>query len=196
MDQTGDGRDADSGCEAAFEDDSARRITKKEHQTVTVRKSQQPGENVNKQQLISSLHWGEFVGKLRNLWTKTKTKTTIKSVKKDTDSDSKCATSKDKGQEGKMMTYRVTKFVGGSILKSASSSALLAASSTTPAAIRRLHVSTPANNAESTQQPEDLIVDYLDGDRSGIVVFGLNRPAVSFFFDKEKYPLQIVNLGL
>ena len=27
------------------------------------------------------------------------------------------------------------------------------------------------------QEQQDLIVDYLDGDKSGIVVFGLNRPA-------------------
>ena len=30
-----------------------------------------------------------------------------------------------------------------------------------------------------TEQTEDLVVDYLDGDNAGVVVFGLNRPKVS-----------------
>ena len=32
---------------------------------------------------------------------------------------------------------------------------------------------------------QDLIVDYLDGDKSGIVVFGLNRPAAKNSFSKN-----------
>lgn len=32
---------------------------------------------------------------------------------------------------------------------------------------------------------DDLVVDYLDGDRSGIVVFGLNRPAAKNSFSKN-----------
>ena len=35
--------------------------------------------------------------------------------------------------------------------------------------VRKLH------NVEAGKDKEDLVVDYLDGDRSGIVVFGLNR---------------------
>ena len=31
------------------------------------------------------------------------------------------------------------------------------------------------NKSETGSDKEDLVVDYLDGDRSGIVVFGLNR---------------------
>ena len=35
------------------------------------------------------------------------------------------------------------------------------------------------------QVQQDLIVDYLDGDKSGIVVFGLNRPAAKNSFSKN-----------
>ena len=32
--------------------------------------------------------------------------------------------------------------------------------------------------ADASTTKQDLLVDYLDGDNSGVVVFGLNRPAV------------------
>merc|ERR1712038_501671 len=49
--------------------------------------------------------------------------------------------------------------------------------STTQLTIRR-YSSSPQDSAASgeTEQTEDLVVDYLDGDNAGVVVFGLNRP--------------------
>ena len=38
---------------------------------------------------------------------------------------------------------------------------------------------------DATKKPDDLIVDYLDGNRSGIVVFGLNRPVAKNSFSKN-----------
>ena len=45
--------------------------------------------------------------------------------------------------------------------------------------------STRKLNPEGQVQQQDLIVDYLDGDKSGIVVFGLNRPAAKNSFSKN-----------
>merc|ERR1712029_333188 len=38
---------------------------------------------------------------------------------------------------------------------------------------------------QGVKEQQDLIVDYLDGDKSGIVVFGLNRPAAKNSFSKN-----------
>ena len=46
----------------------------------------------------------------------------------------------------------------------------------------RLFSTTATKNVEQNQ---DLIVDYLDGERSGIVVLGLNRPAAKNSFSKN-----------
>merc|ERR1712141_109305 len=50
--------------------------------------------------------------------------------------------------------------------------------------LRNLSTSTTLKLSENTKK-EDLIVDYLDGDQSGIVVFGLNRPEAKNAFSKN-----------
>ena len=39
--------------------------------------------------------------------------------------------------------------------------------------------------ARKVDQKDDLVVDYLDGDQTGIVVFGLNRPAAKNSFSRN-----------
>ena len=46
----------------------------------------------------------------------------------------------------------------------------------------RLGESKRAITVDSTAATQDLLVDYLDGDNSGVVVFGLNRPAVRYLY--------------
>ena len=41
----------------------------------------------------------------------------------------------------------------------------------------------------SSTEPQDLVVDHLEGENSGVVVFGLNRPKVKYFF----YSFQLSN---
>ena len=50
--------------------------------------------------------------------------------------------------------------------------------------LRTLSTSTTLKFSENAQN-SDLIVDYLDGDQSGIVVFGLNRPEAKNAFSKN-----------
>ena len=50
--------------------------------------------------------------------------------------------------------------------------------------LRTLSTSTTLKLSENAQN-SDLIVDYLDGDQSGIVVFGLNRPEAKNAFSKN-----------
>ena len=50
--------------------------------------------------------------------------------------------------------------------------------------LRTFSTSTTLRLSENTQK-DDLIVDYLDGDQSGIVVFGLNRPEAKNAFSKN-----------
>lgn len=49
----------------------------------------------------------------------------------------------------------------------------------------RLGESKRAITVDSTAATQDLLVDYLDGDNSGVVVFGLNRPAAKNSFSKN-----------
>ena len=91
-------------------------------------------------------------------------------------------TNKGKGRSGdKMMTFKVTKFIAGSLLRPFAN--VTASSPGLPASAvslmkRQIHVSRPLKHADPDSTPQDLIVDYLDGNRSGIVVLGLNRPQV------------------
>ena len=50
--------------------------------------------------------------------------------------------------------------------------------------LRTLSTSTTLKLSENTKK-DDLIVDYLDGDQSGIVIFGLNRPEAKNAFSKN-----------
>jgi len=49
----------------------------------------------------------------------------------------------------------------------------------------RLFSTTSKTRINQGQEQQDLIVDYLDGDKAGIVVFGLNRPAAKNSFSKN-----------
>ena len=53
-----------------------------------------------------------------------------------------------------------------------------------PSMKRHLSTTSILRLSENAQK-EDLVVDYLDGDRSGIVVFGLNRPEAKNSFSKN-----------
>ena len=53
-----------------------------------------------------------------------------------------------------------------------------------PSIKRQLSTTSILRLSENAQK-EDLVVDYLDGDRSGIVVFGLNRPEAKNSFSKN-----------
>merc|ERR1712109_426998 len=49
----------------------------------------------------------------------------------------------------------------------------------------RLFSTTSITRIDQGQEQKDLIVDYLDGDKAGIVVLGLNRPAAKNAFSKN-----------
>jgi hypothetical protein len=53
--------------------------------------------------------------------------------------------------------------------------------------VKKIHTTAAIKNtsANDSAEKQDLIVDYLDGDRSGIVVFGLNRPQAKNSFSKN-----------